>query len=264
MTSLSNRLRRIAAALAAAACLVSAAEAAPRVVGALAPHHSVAGAMIDRLYKRLASEDAAPARVVIIGPDHFGRARAGVVMGAPDWRTPAGLLLLSGDAAAARALSWAVPRQDDAVQRDHCVTEHIPHVLRFFPGAKVLCLLLRTSASDMELLRAHRVLTRLLRQEGGVVLLSMDLSHYKPRATSDAEDERTLAVLRGFHTGEIGGLDVDCRRGARLFLALMQTLGNGEAVLLERSNSDDYASRPSPRTTGHATCLYLPTAPPAP
>ena len=90
------------------------------------------------------------------------------------------------------------------------------------------------------------------------MILSMDLSNYKPRAASDAEDERSLAALTGFRFNELKGLDIDCRRGARLFLALMQVFECTEASVLGRSNSDDFTRRPSEYTTGHAAVLYLP------
>ena len=50
----------------------------PLVVGAVAPHHNVAGALIDRLYERIREQIPHPARVILIGPDHFKIGRAHV------------------------------------------------------------------------------------------------------------------------------------------------------------------------------------------
>ena len=41
----------------------------PPVVGAVAPHHNVAGALIDRLYERIREQIPYPTRVILIGPE---------------------------------------------------------------------------------------------------------------------------------------------------------------------------------------------------
>ena len=126
---------------------------------------------------------------------------------------------------------------------------------RFFGDVPVLPLLIRPGATDLQVLRVRKALEALLRDSGGVVILSMDLSHYKPRAESDAEDERSLEALRAFRIRELNDLDVDCPRGARLLLTLLKSLGIARSEILERSNSADFLSDAN-RTTGHATVLF--------
>ena len=233
---------------------VSGAEGVPfPVVGAVAPHHNVAGALIDRLYERIRERLPNPARVVLIGPDHFTRGRRNIVLSASPWRTPSGPL--RADPESALRLKGAAMRQDDVPRRDHGITEHIPRIRKFFGDVPVLPLVVKPGATDLQILRVRKILEALLRSRGGVVILSMDLSHYKPRAESDAEDERSLAAIRAFSLHELNALDVDCPRGARLFLTLLQGLGVVQSDLLERSNSADFLSD-ARRTTGHATLLF--------
>ena len=247
-----SRILLTAAALAAA--VFHAAPSSCAAVGALSPHHGVAGALIDRLYAQLRTIVPNPRRVIVIGPDHFRRAKRNIVVGASDWGTEK-ILRGDGDGVERSRLY----RQDGVARRDHCVTEHIPRIARFFPGASVLSVIIRPYATDMQVLRACRALEELARDGDAVIILSMDLSHYKPREQSDAEDERSLEIIEGFRLTEINGADVDCPRGARLFLMLMKRLGLTEAELLERSNSADFIKRTSDSTTGHATMLF--TAP---
>ena len=224
------------------------------LVGGLAPHHDVAAPLIDGLYERLRSLCPNPARVVIIGPDHFGRAKRNVVVCAHDWTTPSGVL--RGDSLGAERVAGAggALRQDAIFPLDHAVTEHIPRVRRFFGDVPVLPLLIRPPATDLQILRVRRVLETLLR-DGGIVILSMDLSHYKPRAESDAEDDQSLAAIQRFELHRLNSLDVDTPRGARLFLSLMKALGATESRVLGRSNSADWLSNAT-RTTGHATVVF--------
>ncbi len=90
------------------------------------------------------------------------------------------------------------------------------------------------------------------------MILSMDLSHYKPREQSDAEDARTLEIIRDFRINDLNEADVDCPRGARLFLMLMRRLGCTCVEILERSNSNDFIKAASTSTTGHATAIFSP------
>ncbi len=221
------------------------------VVGALTPHHGVAGALIDRLYARIQSINPRPRRVIVIGPDHFHRAKRNIVAGASDWGREN---LLRGDAEGAKAAGLF--RQDEVARRDHCITEHIPRIAKFFPGTSVLSIIVRSSATDLQVLRMCQALEELLRDGDSLVLLSMDLSHYKPREQSDAEDARSLEQIQNFRLAALNDADIDCPRGARLFLMLMKRLGLTRAEILERSNSADFIRGPSERTTGHATALF--------
>lgn len=255
------------AAALAAALLFFVLPAWGETIGALSPHHGVAGALIDRLYAQITKICPSPARVIVIGPDHFRRAKRNIVTGASDWGTRK---VLRGDAEGAE-LSHLF-RQDEVARRDHCVTEHIPRIGRFFPGASVLSIIIKPAATDLQVLRACQMLEALLREGDSVVILSMDLSHYKPREQSDAEDAKSLELIRNFHLSKLNDADIDCPRGARLFLMLMKRLGLTHATLLERSNSADFLgsklrgkeppetpkgpSDRTTRTTGHATMLF--------
>lgn len=219
------------------------------IIGALSPHHDVAGIIIDRLYQRIQDLNHNPKRIIIIGPDHFHRARKNIVIGASDWEG------ISGDVYGASLVRMT--RQDNVALNDHCVKEHIPRVKRFFNGALFLSVIVRKSATDMQILYACRALEKLIKQEGGIIILSMDLSHYKPKVESDAEDDKSLDAFCNFRLSELNHADIDCPRGAKLFLMLMKNLGLTRVQLLERSNSNDYfVNFQSNRTTGHATVLF--------
>ena len=243
--------KELRAAALAAALLFFALPAWGESIGALSPHHGVAGALIDRLYAQIQVIVPHPRRVIVIGPDHFRRAKRNIVTGASDWGTRK---ILRGDREDAE-LSHLF-RQDEVARRDHCVTEHIPRIGKFFPQASVLSIIIKPAATDLQVLRACQMLEALLREGDSVVILSMDLSHYKPREQSDAEDAKSLELIRDFHLSKLNDADIDCPRGARLFLMLMKRLGLTHTTLLERSNSADFLKGASDSTTGHATMLF--------
>lgn len=223
------------------------------IIGAVAPHHNVASPLNEELYRHISSISPHPSRIVLIGPDHFGRAKQNIVCCAAPWDTDFGTLRT--DTEGARMLGSSAARHDEIFRLDHSITEHIPFIRRFFGNVPVLPIMIRPSASQLQLLRLRCALRNIL-ANGGIVILSMDFSHYKPRDESDAEDERSIEVLRAFRINEIDSLDVDTRKGARLFAALLKSMGVTESKLLGRSNSADYIPKSAMRSTGHVTLLF--------
>ena len=223
------------------------------IIGAIAPHHNVASPLNEELYSRISSISPHPSRIVLIGPDHLGRAKRNIVCCAAPWDTDFGTL--RPDTEGARMLGSSAARHDAIFPLDHAITEHIPFIRRYFGDVPVLPILIRSPASGLQLLRARCALQNILK-EGGIVILSMDFSHYKPRDESDAEDERSIEVLRAFRINEIDSLDVDTKKGARLFAALLKSMGVTESELLGRSNSADYIPKSAMSSTGHVTLLF--------
>ena len=237
---------------------------AGRIVGGIAPHHDVAGAMILRFYATLKASGLSPKRVVLIAPDHYRAGRSAVTVCGADWETASGTLRADAAAVGAIVRSGAATRDDRIFAREHGVTTHLPLIRQTFPDATVVPIVVRTSASDMQLLVLRKILLPFLR-DGGLVLLSMDLSHGKPPRRAATEDERTLPTLLRGDGSALKGCDIDSPRGAALFLALVRDLGdslrslrerNERGVVLEHTNSGVIRDRPKEPCTSYATMLF--------
>ena len=234
------------------------------IVGGIVPHHDVAGAMILRFYATLKASGLSPKRVALIAPDHYRAGRRAVTVCGADWETASGTLRADAAAVGAIVRSGAATRDDRIFAREHGVTTHLPLIRETFPDATVIPLAIRTSASDMQLLVLRKLLLPFLR-DGGLVILSMDLSHRKSPADAAREDARTLPALAGMDIQSLRGLDIDSPRGAALFLALVRDLGdslrslrerNERGVVLEHTNSGVIRDRPKEPCTSYATMLF--------
>ncbi len=228
---------------------------AGRIVGGIAPHHDVAGAMILRFYATLKASGLSPKRVVLIAPDHYRAGRSAVTVCGADWETWAGKLPADEGMVGAVVRSGAATRDDRIFVREHGVTTHLPLLREAFPDATVLPVVVRTSASDMQLLVLRKLLAPFLR-DCGLVILSMDLSHYKSPADAARDDARTLPVLARMDATSLRGLDIDTPRGAALFLALVRDLGSLRGVVLDHSDSGAILNRPDEPCTSYATMLF--------
>jgi AmmeMemoRadiSam system protein B len=226
-----------------------------RIVGGIAPHHDVAGAMILRFYATLKAPGLSPKRVVLIAPDHYRAGRSAVTVCGADWETRAGKLPADEGMVGAVVRSGAATRDDRIFVREHGVTTHLPLLREAFPDATVLPVVVRTSASDMQLLVLRKLLAPFLR-DCGLVILSMDLSHYKSPADAARDDARTLPVLARMDATSLRGLDIDTPRGAALFLALVRDLGSLRGVVLDHSDSGAIRGLPDAPCTSYATMLF--------
>lgn len=217
------------------------------------PHHDLAAPLIEEAYRALSGEVPSPRRVLLISPDHYLRGRGALTFRGAPWEAPVGPL--PQDADGVRALERVARRQDDIFLRDHGVTEHIPRIRRAWGAVPVLTVMVRPEATDLRILAAAKALLPLL-EEGAVVILSMDFSHYKPAPVARLEDQRSAEAIRNFRFAELNGLDMDCSRGARLFLQLMKLAEATEARVLGTGNSDDFMAAPTSRTTGYVTMIF--------
>ena len=92
--------------------------------------------------------------------------------------------------------------------------------------------------------------------ESDVIILSMDLSHYKTPEAMAAEDERTLEVLTKLEPMRTDHLDIDARRAASLVLRLFRELGAERGVLMERMDTSDILGYRVESGTSYATIVY--------
>lgn len=234
----------------------------PRVLGGIAPHHDVAMRMILRFYEALyAHEDTRKPvqRVFLLAPDHFRQVRRWAAVCPADW-IPFGdtAHTLSADAEAIAALGGTgiVEVRSEIFEKEHGITLHIPFIARFFPDATVVPILLRPEIPDIALLSLRKRLAATMRA-GDIVILSMDLSHYKSPEALQAEDDRTITALTEMRHAATPGLDVDAPRAAKLALLLFRDGGAAKGTLLERADTSAILGEPVESGTGYATILYV-------
>jgi AmmeMemoRadiSam system protein B len=224
-----------------------------RFLGGVAPHHNIALAMIVRFYERISSPEVK--RVWLFSPDHFRRARRLAAVCDADWKLNMGTLRYDKDACA--ALDSLTLTENDApmFRREHGITIHIPLIARYFPNARVVPVVLDRNIPDIGLIILRKKIMELIGPDD-VIILSMDLSHYKTPEAMAAEDVRTLEVLREMKPLETRTLDVDASRAAALVLSLFRDMGAGIGEVLERTDSSAILGRRVESGTSYATVTY--------
>jgi AmmeMemoRadiSam system protein B len=216
-------------------------------------HHGLASEMIARFYNALPFNVE---RVILIGPDHF-RAGWGTAAISPlSWKI--GSVVVENDDEAVEILkktrgveAWSLP-----FRTEHSIGLHIAFISRWFPGAKVLSMMVRNDRDPRALAPLVSILSGLMRREKTVMILSMDFSHGKMPDNANREDEKTLGAILNFDVKSLPDRDIDASRALRLFLDTLKSLGFTDGTILERTNSSAVAGRPDLPCTSYATIVF--------
>jgi AmmeMemoRadiSam system protein B len=222
-------------------------------LGGVAPHHNIALAMIVRFYERISNPEVK--RVWLFSPDHFRRARKLAAVCDADWKLRTRTLKYDKDACVALDSLRIAECDAPMFGGEHGVTIHIPLIARYFPNARVVPVVLNRNIPDMGLIILRKKILELIGPDD-VIILSMDLSHYKTPEAMALEDELTLGVLRGIKPFETPPLDVDARRAAALVLSLFRDMGAGMGEVLEHADSSAILGRRIESGTSYATVTY--------
>ena len=226
------------------------------ILGGITPHHGIALSMIARFYERISSGNAQKiSRVWLLSPDHFKRARNYAVVCGEDWQT-AGRILEADDAAKNGFDSMKVVYADTRLfAEEHGITIHIPLVAHYFPNAKVVPMVLKSDIPDIPLLMIKNYMLGELR-ENDIIILSMDLSHYKTPEGMASEDSRTLEVLTNLEAMKTDRIDIDAKRATSLVLRLFRELGSERGVIIEHMDTSDILGYRVESGTSYATIIY--------
>ena len=199
-------------------------------------HHFLASGLMVRFFDALRAHSS-PRTIVLIGPNHFHHGLANVSVSSLPWKTPFGLLETDGRMVRQIESAINLPEDPEAFTGEHSVGVLAPFLKYYFPNARVVPILVDINAQSLRLKELRLAMTRILRDPGVLVLLSMDFSHDSVMQIADSRDEQAQQVISTMDLGKVEGLQVDCRRGLWVLLAAMRDLGDVRVQIREHSNS---------------------------
>jgi AmmeMemoRadiSam system protein B len=115
---------------------------------------------------------------------------------------------------------------------------------------------LKSNIPDIVLLIIKNYMMSVM-NEDDVIILSMDLSHYKTPEEMASEDIRTLEVLTRIEPMKTNKLDIDAARAATLCLRLFQERGARNGLIMEHMDTSDVLGYRVESGTSYATIVYM-------
>ncbi|MGH9446111.1 MAG: AmmeMemoRadiSam system protein B [Terriglobia bacterium] len=209
------------------------------------PHagYMYSGHVAGAVYRKL----AIPSRVIVLGPNHFGRGAPLATISGGYWSTPLGLVPVD------RALSEAIKRNCDAVKEDfnahaeeHSLEVQLPFLQAINAAFSFAPVAIGTV--DYETLDAlGRSVAAAVKEaeEPVLVVASSDMNHYEPDTTTRIKDRKAIDCLLALDPADLYAVvhreQISmCGYGAAVaMLVAAKALGAREAVLEKYATSAD-------------------------
>ncbi|MEK6677331.1 MAG: AmmeMemoRadiSam system protein B [Planctomycetota bacterium] len=251
-----------------------------RVVGGLVPHAGwvYSGAVTANVFKTLAVRQVSV--VVLVGGVHRYRGKEAALFGSGRWETPLGTVEVD-DRLAERVLGHTNLIVDDpyAHEEEHSIEVQVPFVQHFFPGARILPIMVPARATAPEVGEA---IGRTLTCYGydALIIGTTDLTHYGPnygfvpkgvgveanRWAKDENDRRFIDRVCSMQTqslvSEASTHKNACSSGAAAAtVAAASKLAAKNGILLDQTCSSEMASElgesVSDDSVGYAGIVFI-------
>ena len=206
----------------------------------LVPHHLLAARLIAEAFGKIATDRAVT--VVLISPNHFSAGKGKIITTAAAWRTPYGRL--ESDCGAVQALksAGAASIEEDPFVKEHGISGIVPFIKKSLPNARVVPVIVRDDASDVDLERFTRAAKKTFGPDT-LFVASFDFSHDMTDTAAQFHDRKSLAVIDALVDADAKALDIDSVPGLRLSMRLLDGLGATKFSLLAHSNSSQLTGR---------------------
>jgi AmmeMemoRadiSam system protein B len=229
---------------------------AGKIYGAVVPHHLLAHGLIAQVMQKL--QAAPPSVVVVVGPNHWNKGER-MLTSSWDWQTPFGTVEADQEAIA-KLLAQSPVKKDDAVfSAEHSIGNLMPFIKYYLPQAKVVPLILHYDVTKKEAGVLADLLTELI-GERGVILASVDFSHYLERRQAEEKDRETMEALKAWDYGQLfkmGNDHLDSPASLATLLLAMERLGLEEFDLVDNTNSGVLLGNDLIETTSYFTLVFI-------
>jgi len=185
-------------------------------------------------------------RIVMLGPSHYAWFPGLVLPDAELLATPLGAVPVDRDAARVAAGSPYVSVSAAAHQREHSLEVQLPFLQVVAPGVPVVPLL----TGDIAPADAAGVVELLL-DDGTLMLVSSDLSHYHDAGTARRLDAVTVRAIERLDPEALDRNSACGRTGIQTALLIARSRGYRVQVLDVRNSSD--TAGPPDRVVGYAS-----------
>jgi poly-gamma-glutamate synthesis protein (capsule biosynthesis protein) len=195
-----------------------------RVRAAVLPQHALAADTLANHWKDLA-EKTDPEVIYIVGPAHWNQGNGKLQTMRGVFKTAFGVVETGDQAVNALIDEGVVSHEPASFSEEHAVGVHMPFIAAYFPDAKVVPVLGKSYTGDAE---ARALLAGLADMQNGLLISSLDFSHYERSEEADDRDAETITYFDEMNTSHIDTLSsayLDSPFAANAFLRFSRTQG---------------------------------------
>jgi AmmeMemoRadiSam system protein B len=226
------------------------------VFALISPHHFVAAEFMAEIIKSASGRDIRT--VAIIGPNHFNVSNDTLATAKVNWQTPYGVVAVDELLANRFLADFQLTENPDVFENEHSIGAIAPFVRNYFPQAKIMPIVLSSYATQKDSEAVSQWLFENI-GEDGLVIFSIDFSHYLTKELADQKDDKTRQLILDREIGEIirlGNDNVDCPPALAASLLYAQKKGLSTEIV-RNGNSFDFSQEKPSRTTSYFTVRFL-------
>jgi MEMO1 family protein len=203
-------------------------------VAGVIPHHLLAGDLIAEFFFNLEKYDYDT--IILLGPNHFNAGEGKIISSAQDWQTPYGILPVDQDTLKNLAADEGVSVEEDIFPQEHSIYGEVAFIKKTWPRAKFLPLVLRPDLNTTEAENLAKKLYQISLTKKILLISSTDFSHYKASAAAQADDAKSLEILKNYSFSDVYKMAVDSPPASYVLLKYANFFG-ADFIKLNNSNS---------------------------
>lgn len=222
----------------------------------ISPHHSLAADLIASIVKEASGRSVRT--VAIIAPNHGHIGVESLATVQASWQTPFGNIDTDGPVTDNFMADFGLLPVPEAFENEHGIGSLVPYVRYYFPDAKILPILINNSAREKTAEDLSDWLVENIPADG-LVIFSMDFSHYLTKAEADKSDALTREFISSRDVGKIIQLNddyVDTPIGLATSVLFAEKAGL-QTEFVGNGNSFDLISQKPKATTSYFTIRFL-------
>jgi Predicted dioxygenase len=236
-------------------------DAAPSSI--MIPHHDIAIPQQNAFYKALGRK-IQPSVVVVIGPDHFeGGTNTVSVPHNTIFTAPGGNVAVD-EALIARLCNDTVLSADVSLNttmwiKDHAIFSQVPFIKKYFPGAKIMPMLLKQCVGERKF-AVFEALGKWLAQNlppDALVVASVDCSHYQIPRMTNLHDCVTRDIIQNNENPLF--IEVDSPETMICLRAYNTAHHSDTPVLIHRTSTYDFIPDENIMSTSHQYWAFYPS-----
>lgn len=226
------------------------------ILAGVVPHHLVAGSLITDFMSILVPQE--PELLVIVGPNHDNLGGR-IITGFADWQTPEGLVETEGKIVQTLLEKKIAVQDEQVLSKEHSMGSLMPLIKHFLPQVQVVPLIFHHDVTLEEVDKLLTVLDPYLPEGKGVLLASVDFSHYLTRQEAEEKDSLTVKVMTNFDYPtlfRLGNEHLDSPASLAMAFRFGEGKGLREFRVLNNTNSGVILQNDLIETTSYFTLVF--------
>ncbi len=228
------------------------------IAGGVVPHHSVAESIIEDFFSNIAKVEYLET-IVLLSPNHFDSVNfakeEAFISVSKDARDLDGLEIdnsLLNDLSVKNKFEF----NSSFIKLDHGITNLLPFIKKHFPKTKIVPILVPFETDKEKIKKLAKDINSKI-SSNGIVIASVDFSHYLPKSVADLHDIKSTRTLVNFEEEEFENLEVDCWQCLYVARLFARQRGKEFPEIIARNNSVDFSGiKDEEETTSYVSIVF--------